>query len=81
VVRDQIRDKLPYSFDDLGEQAVKNIARPVRVYEMRPEAIVKLPASGVSPPSLMSRPTRAPRLPIGAALRQSQRRPGAGIFR
>src|SRR5499427_1987724 len=35
VVRDQIRDKLPYSFDDLGEQAVKNIARPVRVFALR----------------------------------------------
>src|SRR5262249_46014765 len=31
TVRDQIRDKLPYSFQDLGEQSVKNIARPVRV--------------------------------------------------
>src|SRR6516165_685842 len=29
VVRDQIRDKLPYSFADIGEQSVKNIARPV----------------------------------------------------
>jgi len=28
VVRDQIRDKLPYPFEDLGEQNVKNIARP-----------------------------------------------------
>src|ERR1700724_830633 len=26
MVRDQIRDKLPYPFDDLGEQSVKNIA-------------------------------------------------------
>jgi adenylate cyclase len=30
VVRDQIRDKLPYPFEDMGEQNVKNIARPVR---------------------------------------------------
>jgi hypothetical protein len=28
VVRDQIRDKLPYPFEDMGEQTVKNIARP-----------------------------------------------------
>jgi class 3 adenylate cyclase/TolB-like protein len=34
VVRDQIRDKLPYRFEDMGEQSVKNIARPVRVYAM-----------------------------------------------
>jgi adenylate cyclase len=31
TVRDQIRDKLAYAFEDLGEQSVKNIARPVRV--------------------------------------------------
>ena len=30
TVRDQIRDKLPYAFEDMGEQSVKNIARPVR---------------------------------------------------
>ncbi|HWX33649.1 MAG TPA: adenylate/guanylate cyclase domain-containing protein [Steroidobacteraceae bacterium] len=34
VVRDQIRDKLPYRFEDMGEQSVKNIARPVRVYAL-----------------------------------------------
>jgi adenylate cyclase len=32
VVRDQVRDRLDYTFEDLGEQTVKNIARPVRVY-------------------------------------------------
>src|SRR5262245_54995249 len=37
-VRDQIRDKLPYPFEDMGEQVVKNIARPVRVYEWRLES-------------------------------------------
>src|SRR5438477_215263 len=31
VVRNQIRDKLPYPFEDRGEQSVKNIARPIRV--------------------------------------------------
>src|SRR5215831_7654416 len=51
VVRDQIRDKLPYSFDDMGEQSVKNIARPVRCYALRSEAIANLPA-----PSLPSAP-------------------------
>jgi adenylate cyclase len=28
VVRDQVRDKLDIAFEDLGEQQVKNIARP-----------------------------------------------------
>ncbi|HWD59303.1 MAG TPA: adenylate/guanylate cyclase domain-containing protein [Stellaceae bacterium] len=39
VVRDQVRDKLPYIFDDRGDQQVKNIARPVRVYALSPAAI------------------------------------------
>ena len=34
TVRDQIRDRLPYAFDDLGEQQVKNVARPVRVFQV-----------------------------------------------
>jgi adenylate cyclase len=39
TVRDHIRDKLPYVFEDRGEQQVKNIARPVRVYALSPAAI------------------------------------------
>jgi TolB-like protein len=35
VVRDQVRDRLDYTFQDMGEQQVKNIARPVRVYRIR----------------------------------------------
>jgi adenylate cyclase len=34
MVRDNVRDKLDLSFEDLGEQQVKNIARPVRVYRV-----------------------------------------------
>src|SRR6202049_1859580 len=30
TVRDHIRDKLPYSFDDMGETSDKNIERPAR---------------------------------------------------
>src|ERR1700757_1463089 len=37
VVRDQVRDKLDFAFKDLGEQQVKNIARPVRAYALQPE--------------------------------------------
>src|SRR6202049_1560379 len=35
VVRDQVRDKLDFAFDDRGEQQVKNITRPVRVFDLR----------------------------------------------
>jgi adenylate cyclase len=48
VVRDQVRDKVNYAFEDLGDQQVKNIARPVRVYRVRDRAVpiaVPLPAS------------------------------------
>ena len=34
VVRDQVRDKLDFSFEDMGEQQVKNIARPVRTHRI-----------------------------------------------
>src|SRR5215471_813374 len=34
TVHDQVRDRLPFAFEDLGEQQVKNIARPVRVYRV-----------------------------------------------
>jgi TolB-like protein/class 3 adenylate cyclase/Tfp pilus assembly protein PilF len=37
VVRDQVRDKLDFTFEDRGEQQVKNITRPVRVYRVLPE--------------------------------------------
>jgi TolB-like protein/class 3 adenylate cyclase len=43
VVRDQIRDKLPYPFEDMGEQSVKNIARPVRVYAMSAGTVASTP--------------------------------------
>jgi len=64
VVRDQIRDKLPYSFEDMGEQQVKNIARPIRVYTLRPEAIADLPAAMVPPAASISQPATTPRLSI-----------------
>jgi adenylate cyclase len=62
MVRDQIRDKLGYAFEDLGEQSVKNIARPVRAYALRSEAVADLPAPGVPTASLISLSTVAPRL-------------------
>ena len=48
TAHDQVRDRLPYVFTEKGEQTVKNIARPVRVYSLGANAIAALPAS---PPS------------------------------
>jgi adenylate cyclase len=64
VVRDQIRDKLPYTFEDMGEQSVKNIARPMRVFAFRPEGTASLRTASVSPAASSSPPVAAPRLSI-----------------
>jgi len=64
VVRDQIRDKLPYPFEDMGEQSVKNIARPVRVYALRPGGTVGLATASGSSSMSSSSPVPVPRLSI-----------------
>src|SRR6202158_4519358 len=48
TVRNQVRDKLPYSFEDMGEQNVKNIARPVRADAMSAEAVAATPLVAVA---------------------------------
>src|SRR4029077_5261309 len=50
-VRDEVRDKLDLAFEDVGEQQVKNIARPVRVFR------VAIPTTGR--PSELAKPTLA----------------------
>jgi TolB-like protein/class 3 adenylate cyclase/Tfp pilus assembly protein PilF len=64
TVRDHIRDKLLYPFEDRGEQSVKNIARPVRVYELRPEAVADQSEASGSLAASHSPPPTAPRLSI-----------------
>jgi TolB-like protein/Flp pilus assembly protein TadD len=48
-VYDQVRDKLSFSFEDMGEQTVKNIARPVGIHRIyldeNAEAAIVKPAS------------------------------------
>jgi adenylate cyclase len=51
---DHVRDRLPYVFTEKGEQTVKNIARPVRVYSLGSDAIAALPASPLSVDSQQS---------------------------
>jgi TolB-like protein/class 3 adenylate cyclase/Flp pilus assembly protein TadD len=53
IARDHIGDRLPYGYDDIGEQSVKNIARPVRAYALRAQGVAPLPA-----PALSARPSR-----------------------
>jgi adenylate cyclase len=50
TVHDQVRDRLPFVFEDLGEQQVKNITRPVRVYRVRDTSVAaKMPAQSALP--------------------------------
>src|ERR1700731_69575 len=60
VVRDQVRDKLDFAFEDAGEQRVKNIARPLRVYHVRPGQLADEEMSAVQPPlALPDKPSLA----------------------
>ena len=53
AVRDQVGTRLDLAFTDLGEQAVKNIARPIRAYRhraRRPRLRTTPPRPPVPPP-------------------------------
>ena len=50
----QVRDKLDLNFQDFGEQELKNIARPVRVYRLHPPT---------TPPGGQTRPIKVLALP------------------
>jgi TolB-like protein/class 3 adenylate cyclase/Tfp pilus assembly protein PilF len=67
TVHDHIGDRLPYTFEDLGERSVKNIARPVRVYAWRPEGVAGPPTTSL-PIAAPTRYLRGILAPIGAAL-------------
>jgi adenylate cyclase len=54
TVYEQIRDKLPYLFEDLGAQRVKNIARPLHAFALRAETIASLPVLNAPPARLLS---------------------------
>ena len=75
---DQIGNKLPLAFDDLGEQQVKNIAQPIRVYRVQtempalpPAAALPLPArSGPGPGRCDQSRTGAQPAPVAAVLQR-----------
>jgi hypothetical protein len=56
-VRDHIRHKLPHKFEDLGEQAVKNIAQPVRCFRLLPRK--GKPEPPPAPIALQAEPAKA----------------------
>jgi adenylate cyclase len=57
TANDQIRDKLSLAFADLGEQRVKNIARPIRAFGLTAESIAALPEQSLPPPVISAEPT------------------------
>jgi TolB-like protein len=59
VVRDQVRDKLDFAFGDMGEQHVKNIARPVRVYRVGSAATPEQPTVPATALPLPDKPSIA----------------------
>ncbi len=63
IVHDQVQGKLECEFEDIGDQSLKNIARPVRVYRVRDAStlIKDGPARATLPlpPSLPDKPSIA----------------------
>jgi TolB-like protein/class 3 adenylate cyclase/Flp pilus assembly protein TadD len=62
-VQEDAAGKLDLAFEDMGEQQLKNIARPVRVYAWRSEGIADSPTASATSPVSRSPPV-APRLSI-----------------
>ena len=58
-VHDQVRDKLSFSFEDMGEQSVKNIARPVRAYRIEAGGQISASASALDIDAVLRRPALA----------------------
>jgi class 3 adenylate cyclase len=50
AARDHIGNKLPLVFDNLGDQQVKNIAQPIRVYRVRAEVPTPQPRTALPLP-------------------------------
>jgi adenylate cyclase len=56
VVRDQIGNRLDLQFEDMGEQTLKNIERPVRAFRVSPRGPEPVP---LPPPPLPDKPSIA----------------------
>jgi len=61
-VHDQVHNKLDLSFTDMGEQTVKNIARPVRAFKVN---MGETKTGSVTPPP---KPAAKPRMAIAASI-------------
>jgi TolB-like protein len=50
VVRDQVGNKLPAAFEDMGDQQVKNIAQAIRVYRVQAGTLATQPVAALPLP-------------------------------
>ena len=62
-VQEDVAGKLDLAFEDIGEQQLKNIARPVRAYALRAEGSAGAPPANV-PSTVAAPPPVAPRLSV-----------------
>jgi adenylate cyclase len=58
TVRDHIGDRLDLTFDDLGDQSLKNIARPIRIFRVRVADAPTTTASVKSAPPALALPDK-----------------------
>jgi adenylate cyclase len=63
AAHDQVRDKLDFAFADMGEQEVKNIARPVHVFRIALKSPLPDPSSHAGEGSMAAAPAQALALP------------------
>ena len=73
----QVRDRIKEELVELGERQLKNIARPVRVFEIRIDSERPAP---LSVPAGSDKIGTAAALDRGSSLRQSRRRFGPRLF-
>src|SRR5262249_9682879 len=70
TVYDQVKTRLSWSYEYLGEQAVKNIAEPVRVWQVvMDDAAAALAEQAVLRPLDSGQDRQAQKRPVGAAYR------------
>jgi adenylate cyclase len=73
-VQEDVAGRLDLTFEDMGEQALKNIARPVRTYRV-------VMAARSASTSVSSNPPLPNKHRCGVALHEHEWRSGAGILR
>lgn len=59
AVHEQVRDRIGFTFRDLGKREVKNIDRPIRVWEWRPSAAAPSAVSADDRPASPEKPSIA----------------------